>query len=83
MSVCVAVAPDGVLSLDLATPFSGCSYVLISSNEYTSIAGLNDLFSQYFAFDSTMFELVFGSFMIAFVSGHVLGRVISGLRKAG
>ncbi len=44
---------------------------------------LKTLFDQYFALDPTMFELVFGSFMLAFVSGHVLGRVISGLRKAG
>jgi hypothetical protein len=83
MSVCVAVAKNGALSIDLVTSPVSCSYVLDSqaSAQVLDITALNTLFSQHFDFDLDFSELLFGGYFLAFVSGHVLGRVISGLRK--
>lgn len=44
---------------------------------------LTALFATYFEFDQSIFEIVISAYLVSFVSGHILGRVVSGLRKAG
>lgn len=83
MAACVAVGIDNVLSLDTVTPVSECAFVLVQSSEYTTISGLNALFAEYFQFDNDLFTLIITAYLLSFISGHILGRVISGLRKAG
>lgn len=83
MAVCIAVQPDNALHLDTVTPLSSCQYVLVESTEYTTLTGLNALFAEYFQFDAALFELILTAYLLSFISGHVLGRVVSGLRKAG
>jgi hypothetical protein len=45
--------------------------------------GLNALFAQYFDFDLSLSELIVGAYFMSFLSGHILARIVSGLRKAG
>lgn len=83
MSVCVALASDNTLLLDTLTPIEHCSYVLISSGEVATITGINQLLIEFFAFDTSLFSFILTAYLTAFISGHVLGRIVSGLRKAG
>ncbi len=57
-----------------------CAEVGYQPRRYTDLA---DIYAQYFDVDLAIVELVMGAYFVAFVSGHVLGRIVSGLRKAG
>ncbi|MFZ4504418.1 MAG: hypothetical protein ACOYM1_10750 [Methylovulum sp.] len=83
MAACITVTADNALYLDPISQIDTCAYVLVQSTEYTTISGLNALFAEYFAFDTSLFELIITAYLLSFISGHILGRIISGLRKAG
>lgn len=69
MASCVGVTSDNYLKLDPVTNLESCSYVLINSSELpSSNLELN--------IDPELYTTVSGYMLLAFVSGHVLGRII-------
>ena len=65
-------------------PADTCTtYVLQTAQEYKTLSDVSAVFADYFQFDPTLSELIMTSMLLSFLSGHILGRVISGLRKAG
>ncbi len=85
MSVCLGLGANN--ELILAPEQITCTYKVftqfetISINSLNGITGLNALFSEYFDFDLSLFSLISGGLIVSFVSGHILGRIISPWRK--
>lgn len=72
------IAPSTTETIDNCT-----SYVLQTAQEYKTLSDISAVFAEYFQFDPVLSELIMTSLLVSFLSGFVLGRVISGLRKAG
>lgn len=84
MALCVALDINGFLIEAVGQTESTCTaYLLQTAAEYQHLNSLDSLFSLYLGFDLEMAEFIMVSMLVAFISGHTLGRVISGLRKAG
>lgn len=81
MASCVAVAPDTVLHLDTLTPPGQCEYLLVTATDYAANLNVNELFARYFAFDAALSIEIIGACLLVFVSGHVLGKILAGLRR--
>lgn len=81
MAVCVAVAKSGVLHLDTLSDVSLCQYLLISNSDFLTVKNVNTLFSTYFDFDFVLFDKLLGAFLVSFIAGHYLGKVVAALRK--
>lgn len=79
MSVCVQTLADNTLVLD--TVSTVCTYSVLTTAEINSLNGLNGLFSQYFDFDPSLFSLIVGGSLLAFATGHILGRIMGLWRK--
>lgn len=79
MSVCLGSDRSGRLHLDLES--TDCLYSVLSTAEINMLNGLGGLFSQYFDFDSSLFSLIVGGSLLAFVAGHILGRIMGLWRK--
>ena len=65
-----------VLTQDLCTGF-----ISQSSVDYVSLSTLGTLFQTYFAFDVSLFAQLTGELLLVFTAGHILGRIIGGMRK--
>ncbi|WP_019867562.1 hypothetical protein [Methylovulum miyakonense] len=81
MASCVAVAPDNTLFLDAVSSPDSCAYLLITNADYQANLNINALFAQYLAFDPVLSGTLLGAFIVSFVAGHVLGKVLAGLRR--
>ncbi|CAK0746189.1 conserved hypothetical protein [Gammaproteobacteria bacterium] len=81
MATCVAVMNNGFLRLDTVSPPDTCAYLLVSSADYAANLNVNALFSTYFDFDAALSATLLGAFLLSFVSGHVLGKILAGLRR--
>lgn len=82
MAICLEIVAGALVEVAGATELTCTAYLLTTATEYRSF-DLRAIFAEYFQFDLTLSELIMTSMLVAFISGHVLGRVISGLRKAG
>ena len=87
MAICVNYAQDinGMLYepilLPTGEPVNQCTgFVLQTSQEVG--ASLRLLFQDYFDLDSALSLTLIGAFLVSFVSGHVLGKILAGLRRA-
>lgn len=84
MAICVDVNNAGRLVEAVNQTETTCTaYLLQTAAEYQHLNSLDSLFSEYLSFDLEMAEFIMTAMFVSFISGHVLGRVISGLRKAG
>lgn len=81
MASCVTVAPDTTLHLDTLTPPAECDYLLITATDYAANLNVNELLAAYFAFDAQLSITIIGACLLVFVSGHVLGKILAGLRR--
>lgn len=83
MATCVAVlAGNGnLLQLDPATDPTTCAYLLISSTDYQANLNVNALFTSYLAFDPALFGTLITAFLLSFVTGHTIGKILAGLRR--
>lgn len=80
MASCIAVnVTTGALTLDDTS--TSCVYQVLTTAEINTINGLGGLFATYFDFDPAIAELLMGGTILAFVSGHVLGRIMGLWRK--
>jgi hypothetical protein len=76
MSVCVAI----VQGLITQVTDSSCDYVVLSKDEVTQLVeGQFDL--SLLQFDQALYEMLLGQFLVTFIVGHALGRVIKYLGK--
>lgn len=76
MSVCVAL----VHGLITQVTDSSCDYVVLSKGEVTQLVeGQFDL--SLLQFDQALYEMLLSQFLVTFIVGHVLGRVIKYLGK--
>lgn len=73
-----AIAPSTTETVSSCT-----AYILQTSEEFQSLPTLAAIFADYFQFDLNLSEFIMTSMLLSFLSGHILGRVISSLRKAG
>jgi hypothetical protein len=73
-----AIAQSTTETIDNCT-----TYVLQTAQDYKTLSDISAVFADYFQFDLNLSELIMTSMLLSFLSGHILGRVISGLRKAG
>ena len=81
MASCVTVAANNSLRLDRLTPPAECEYLLITATDYAANLNVNELFARYFAFDAALSIEIIGACLLVFVSGHVLGKILAGLRR--
>jgi hypothetical protein len=67
----------------VGTP-DGCNVGYLASHysDYFTLSSLSSLFQLYFQFDASVFELVLGANLLAFVIGHGLGRMMMAWRKS-
>jgi hypothetical protein len=86
MAICVAFQYDlnGMLYeqvlLPTGEPVNQCSgFVLQTSQELGS--DLRLLYQDYFDFDTALSATLITAFLLSFVSGHVLGKILAGLRR--
>lgn len=80
MAVCVTVNFDNSLLVDTVAQAPNCPFVLYTGDEYTTILGFNQLFATYFDFDVSFFTAMFTLYIVTFIGGHVIGRVVARLR---
>lgn len=69
MAVCVSVTSDNYIKVDSSSSLDSCSYVLLNSSEIPDSDFSLDI-------DSSLYTTVSGYMLLAFVSGHILGRII-------
>lgn len=86
MATCISNQLDptntfSYLALDSVADTATCPYLVITNADYLTLDSVNTLFHEYFQFDTEIFGILLSAFLVAFVSGHILGRVLSGLRK--
>ncbi|MFZ2450500.1 MAG: hypothetical protein WAW36_08275 [Methylovulum miyakonense] len=81
MASCVAVTPDNFLMLDPVSSPDTCPFLIITAADYAANLNVNQLFTEYLAFDTTLFVTLTGGFLLSFVTGHVLGKILAGLRR--
>lgn len=84
MAICVDVNNAGRLVEEVLQPAETCTaYLLQTAAEYQHLNSLDSLFSQYLSVDSEFTVFVMTAYFVSFLSGHILGRIVSSLRKAG
>lgn len=71
----------GFLTSQVSQPSNCLGFIAQSAVNYVDPSALNSLFELYFKFDVALFELITGSNLLVFISGHVIGRIIRGLTK--
>ena len=78
MSQCVAFDVNGYLVQSV-----NCDFVLVTQQEYMSLNAENllTLLDLYFKFDSDLSVQIIGFFLVTFVAGHGLGRVVRTMGK--
>ena len=67
---------------EVSTQAECLGYIVQQSSDFLSLSTLGTLFQQYFAFDDVLFEQLVGYQLLAFVSGHILGRIVGVMRKS-
>ncbi|MEZ8103211.1 transcriptional regulator [Vibrio bivalvicida] len=76
MSVCVTIIKGAVVQ----SADSACNLLLLSKDEVTQLANSQFDYSL-LQFDQSLYEMLLGQFLVTFIMGHVLGRVIKYLGK--
>lgn len=73
MSQCVAFDTNGYL---VQSP--NCEYVLLTQTEYTALSteNITSLMDTYFKLDPILTGQIVGAFLVTFVVGHGLGRLV-------
>lgn len=76
MSICVAIV-KGVIT---QSTNNDCALMVLSKDEVTQL--VNGQFDySLLQFDQSLYQLLLGQFLVTFIVGHVLGRVIKYLGK--
>ena len=78
MSQCVAIQPDQTLKAVTGV----CDFVMVTQAEFLELQqhGLVNVLNELFAFDLATFGLINTEALVAFITGHSLGR---GVRVMG
>ncbi|WCP68512.1 transcriptional regulator [Vibrio tubiashii] len=76
MSICVAIV-KGVIT---QSTVNDCELMVLSKDEVTQLVNSQFDYSL-FQFDQSLYQLLLGQFLVTFIVGHVLGRVIKYLGK--
>ncbi|MDF4660112.1 hypothetical protein P3522_12390 [Vibrio parahaemolyticus] len=79
LSVCAEVLTDGTVKAFPYEPLANCTFVVVSNDDYRLMDGRARL---EFDIDATFYSEITGYFLLSFLSGHVLGRIVKGLGKA-
>lgn len=74
----VSDGSSGWVTSQVTTAADCAGFVAQSAGAYFD---LDVLFKTYFEFSPSLFSLIIGWNFLVFVSGHVLGRIISSLNK--
>lgn len=71
--ICVAFDANGYL-----VQSQNCDYVLLTQTEYTalSVENIPSLMDTYFKLDPVLTGQIVGAFLVTFVVGHGLGRLV-------
>ncbi len=77
-SLCTEVLTDGTVKAFPAESYENCTFVILSTDDYTSALSANLVFD----IDSNLYVEITGYLLLSFVSGHVLGRIVKGLSRA-
>ncbi len=81
MASCVTVAFDNALFLDTVSSPDSCAFLLVTNADYRANLNVNALFAQYLDLDPVLAGTLLGAFLLSFVSGHVLGKILAGIRR--
>ncbi|MDK1285954.1 hypothetical protein [Pseudoalteromonas umbrosa] len=78
---CVTTSQSGALYI--SNDSAGCDYVLITQAELQSLQlnGVIDTLNQLFAFDLEVFSIINGGMLVAFFTGHAIGRIARTMGK--
>jgi len=74
MSQCVAIQADQTLKAVTGV----CDFVLVTQSEFLEIQqhGLVNVLNELFAFDLATFGLINTAALVAFITAHIVGRIV-------